>query len=145
MEIVRITIKGASGYGPVDMAYEDKITLTDSSISYEYKPHPMSDSETNIYRKWSYKTTNPHFKEVFREIVAKTPDIINCDEDLFATDIGPTEIIVTYDDKHRESANFFCPSEYFRDWFLLIKRLVPACERTPEVLWTRDDEETDGE
>ena len=141
MEIARITIKGASGYGPVDMAYEDKITLTSSSISYEYKPHPMSNSETNIYRKWSYKTSNPHFREVFQEIATKTPEIINCDEDLFATDIGPTEIIVTYDDKHRESANFFCPSEYFKEYFKVIKMLVPDFEETPMVLLTNDENE----
>ena len=141
MEIVRITIKGGSGYGPVDMAYEDKITLTDSSISYEYKPHPMSNSETNIYRKWSYKTSNPHFREVFQEIATKTPEIINCDEKLFVTDIGPTEIIVTYDDKHRESANFFCPSEYFKEYFKVIKMLVPEFEDTPMVLLTNDDYE----
>lgn len=141
MEIVRITIKGGSGYGPVDMAYEDKITLTDSSISYENKPHPMSNSETNIYRKWSYKTSNPHFREVFQEIATKTPEIINCDEKLFVTDIGPTEIIVTYDDKHRESANFFCPSEYFKDYFKAINMLVPDFEETPMVLLTNDENE----
>ena len=145
MEIVRITIKGASGYGPVDMAYEDKVTLTESSVSYEYKPHPMSNSETNVYKKWSYKTTNPFFKEVFREIAARTPEIINNDEDLFACDIGPTEIIVTYDDKHRETANFYCPSEYFREYFNAIKMLVPDFEDTPRVLWTSDDEEIDDE
>lgn len=38
-EIVKITIKGCSGYGPVDMAYDDKLTLTPTSISYEYKPY----------------------------------------------------------------------------------------------------------
>lgn len=42
-EIIRITIKGASGYGSVDKAYEDRLSLTSSSISYEYKPHPYSD------------------------------------------------------------------------------------------------------
>ena len=138
-DIVRITIKGASGYGPVDEAYEDKITLTDSSISYEYKPHPMSDSESNVYRKWSYKTTNPHFKEVFEEVAAKTPDFINCDDILFTHDIGPTEIIATYNDKHRESANFFCPSEFFKDYFKIIKMLVPEFEDVPMVLTTNDD------
>lgn len=140
-EIVRIVIKGASGYGPVDMAYEDKITLTDSSISYEYKPHPMSNPETNAYRKWSYKTTSPEFKEVFQAVADRTLDIINCEDELMACDIGPTEIIVTYDDKHREHECFFCPSEYFREWFLLIKQLVPSFEKTPEVLWTADDGE----
>lgn len=50
-DVIRIIIKGASGYGPVDEAYEDKLVITSSSISYEYKPHPMSQSEMNTYRK----------------------------------------------------------------------------------------------
>lgn len=139
MEITRIVIKGAFGYGPVDEAYEDRVTITDSSISYEYKPHPMSDLETNVYRKWSYKTTSPIFKQIFKEAAAMTPDIIYNDEILFATDIGPTEITVTFEDKHREKANFFCPSEFFLEYFRVIKKLVPACEYTPAVLLTRDD------
>lgn len=64
MDIIRIVIKSASGYGPLTEAYEDKLTITSSSISYEYKPHPMSESETNIYRKWSYRATSPLFKEL---------------------------------------------------------------------------------
>lgn len=46
MQIIRIVIKGASGYGPVDEAYEDKVTLTPSSISYEYNPHPYAHSDS---------------------------------------------------------------------------------------------------
>ena len=50
-DIIRIIIKGASGYGPVDEAYEDKLVITSSSIGYKYKLHPKSQSEMNIYRK----------------------------------------------------------------------------------------------
>lgn len=139
MEITRIVIKGASGYGPIDEAYEDRVTITDSSISYEYKPHPMSNLETNVYRKWSYKTTSPIFKQIFKEVAAMTLDIIYNDEILFTRDIGPTDITVTFEDKHREKANFFCPSEFFLEYFRAIKKLVPACEYTPAVLLTRDD------
>lgn len=139
-EIIRITIKGASGYGPIEAAYSDKITLTDSSVSYEYKPHPMNHSEKSAYRKWSYKSTSPEFKEIFKAVATMTPDIINCEDEMFACDIGPTEIIITYDDKHRDHEYFFVPSEYFREWFMLIKKLVPQCEKTPEVLWTVDDD-----
>ncbi|MDO4176589.1 MAG: hypothetical protein Q4D99_03815 [Bacillota bacterium] len=46
MDIIKITIKGASGYGPVDEAYEDKDVLTENAITYEYKPHAMAQSET---------------------------------------------------------------------------------------------------
>lgn len=106
MEIIRISIAVASGYGPVDEAYNDKLTITDSSISYEYKPHEMARSENNIYRKLSYKTTSSIFKEIYKRVVAMTSDILDNDEILFCTDIGPTEIIVTFEDKHREKANF---------------------------------------
>lgn len=34
--IVRIVIKGASGYCPADEAYNDKVTFTPGSISYEF-------------------------------------------------------------------------------------------------------------
>lgn len=34
--IVRIVIKGASGYCPADEAYNDKVTITPGSISYEF-------------------------------------------------------------------------------------------------------------
>lgn len=139
MKIIKLVIKGGSGYCPIDEAYEDKVTLTDYSICYEYKPHEMSDLETNIYRKWIYKTTSPIFKQIFNEVADKTPYYLYNDEDLFATDIGPTEIIAVFEDKHREKANFFCPREFFREYFNLIKKLVPQTEYTPEVLLTADD------
>lgn len=66
MDIVKIVIKGASGYCSVDEAYKDKISLTDSSISYEYKPHEMSRLENNVYRKWTYKTTSPIYNKYSR-------------------------------------------------------------------------------
>lgn len=135
----KIVIKGASGYGTVDEAYEDKVTLTESSISYEYKPHPMSELETSVPMKWSYKTNSPLFKQIYMEIAEKTPYFLYNDEILFATDIGPTEIIATFDDKHKETVNYFCPSEFFLEYFRLIKKLVPETEYTPAVLLTEDD------
>ena len=68
-DIVRIIIKGVSGYGPIDEAYEDKLVITSSSISYEYKPHPESNSKRNIYRKWFYKTTSPMLKRYTIELL----------------------------------------------------------------------------
>ncbi|MBQ4530039.1 MAG: hypothetical protein IJA36_05455 [Lachnospiraceae bacterium] len=37
-DIVRIVIKGASGYCCLDDAFNDKVTITGESISYEYIP-----------------------------------------------------------------------------------------------------------
>ena len=55
-DIIRIVIKGGSGYGSVDEAYSDKVTIDRDSISYEY--NPVVESEINITRKWSY-LSNP--------------------------------------------------------------------------------------
>lgn len=140
MKINRITIKGASGYCCVDEAYEDKISITSSSISYEYKPHPDSNLETNIYRKWSYKTNSPVFEYLFNKIAEKTPDFINnFDGKIFATDAGPVQIIATFEDKHRESADYFCPSEFFADYFRLIKQMISPTEYIPVTLLTQED------
>jgi len=141
MEIVRITIKGASGYGPVDEAYEDKVTITSTSIKYEYKPHPMSNLETNIPRKWSYMTDSPIFAMIFKKVADMTPGILYNDEILMATDIGPTELVVTFEDKHKERASFFVPSEFFLEYFREIKKLVPSTEYVPAVLITSEDDE----
>ena len=143
MQIIKIVIKGASGYGSIDEAYEDKVTLTSSSISYEYKPHPLSQSDTNVHRKWSYKTNSPLFAELFEAIAAKTLEYLhNEDEVLMALDIGPIDIVATFDDKHKESLHLFCPSEYFADLFRMIKQMVPNCEDIPAVLLTQEDYET---
>ena len=143
MKITRIAVKGASGYGPVDEAYEDKVTITPSSISYEYKPHPYAHSDTNIHRKWSYTTSSPVFRDLFEAIAAKVPEYLyNNDEVLMALDIGPIDLVATFEDKHKESLHLFCPSEYFADLFRLIKQMVPGCEDIPAVLLTQEDYES---
>ena len=47
VDIIRIVIKGSSGYCCYDEAYNDKVTITDDSISYEYIP--VVESEINPY------------------------------------------------------------------------------------------------
>ena len=51
-DIIRIIIKGGSGYGPVDEAYSDKVTIDRGSIRYEYEP--VVESDIKVPRKWSY-------------------------------------------------------------------------------------------
>lgn len=143
MKITRIAVKGASGYGPADEAYEDKVTITPSSISYEYKPHPYAQSAANIHKKWSYTTNSPAFRELFEAIADKTPEYLyNNDDVLMALDIGPIDLVATFEDKHKESLHLFCPSEYFADLFRLIKQMVPGCEDIPAVLLTQEDYES---
>ena len=52
-DIIRVVIKGSSGYGPVDEAFNDKVTITRDSIRYEYTPYLAS--ETNPVRNGHIK------------------------------------------------------------------------------------------
>ena len=72
--ISRIVIKGASGYGSEDEAYNDKVTITPTSISYEYKP--MYESELDPSRKWSYKTNSPIFRMMYDKVAGMLPAIM---------------------------------------------------------------------
>ena len=62
-DIIKIVIKGASGYCCSDEAYNDKVTITSDSIAYEYIP--FLESELNPKRKWNYKTDSPLYKALF--------------------------------------------------------------------------------
>ena len=137
MKIKEIVIMGGSGFGPENEAYEDTLTLTESSLCYEYKPFLEENKSNHIYKKWSYKTTNSSFKKVFQDICDMTPKYLNNNDDLTNDEDGsPTSIIVKFDDKHREVGSYFCSRKYFDDYFKLFKDLVPATERIPAVLST---------
>ncbi len=137
MEVVRITIKGTSGYGPYDEAYEDKVTISPDSIRYEYVP--MVQSPENMLRKWSYKTTNPAFSKLFWHAAAAVEEILDQEEKGLVLDIGEIVFTVRYSDKTRRSREFFLPADDFKECFSIIKRMIPACEDIPFVLQTSED------
>lgn len=136
-DIKRITIKGESGYGLIDQAYSDKVTIESGSIKYEYVP--LIESENNIARKWTYKTTNPIFNCFFTEVSIAVEAIINWDLDGFCTDIGAITFTITYVDKSKRTRGFYLPGDEFKDCFAIIKQMIPASESIPEVLRTSED------
>ena len=141
-DIIRIVIKGSSGYGPVDEAYSDKVTIDRDSIRYEYTP--VVESEINIYRKWAYKTSSPIFQKLFREAAAAVEVILDREEKPIATDLGVTSFTVTYTDKTKATRDFILPGDDFKECFAIIKQMVPGCEYTPAVLLTSDDYKEEG-
>ena len=99
-EIVKITIKGCSGYCSYDYAYDDKLVLTPTSISYDYVP--LQESELNHTRKWSYKTNRHFFREAFEQVASMMPDILSADDTFLCTDVGMVDFTVTYTDKTKK-------------------------------------------
>lgn len=135
--ITRIVIKGVSGYGPADEAYNDKVTITSTSISYEYKP--IYESELNPSRKWNYKTNSPIFRMMYDKVAGMLPAIIERGIQAFCTDIGGIEFTITYSDKTKFKELYWVPGDYFEELFVAIKRMVPETEYTPAVLLTSED------
>ena len=135
--IARIVIKGASGYGSADEAYNDKVTITPTSISYEYKP--MYESELNPSRKWSYKTNSPIFRMMYDKVAGMLLAIIERGIQEFCTDIGGIEFNITYSDKTKFKEIYWAPGDYFEELLVAIKRMVPETEYTPVVLLTSED------
>lgn len=136
-DIIRIVIKGASGYCCSDEAYNDKVTITSDSIAYEYIP--FLESELNPKRKWSYKTDSPLFKVLYSNVVEMLPRYLEEDIERFCTDIGGIEFIITYSDKTKYKNIFWVPGDDFHDLFKVIKQMIPATEYTPAVLLTSED------
>lgn len=139
--IARIVIKGASGYGSADEVYNDKVTITPTSISYEYKP--MYESELNPSRKWSYKTNSPIFRMMYDKVAGMLPAIIERGIQEFCTDIGGIEFNITYSDKTKFKEIYWVPGDYFEELLVAIKRMVPETEYTPAVLLTSEDFDDD--
>ena len=136
-EITRIIIKGSSGYCCVDEAFNDKVTITEGPISYEYVPYV--ESEINPKRKWSYKTNSLLFKKKFIEIAKMTSEVIKRDIDEFCTDIGGIEFNITYSDRTKFKDIYWVPGDDFKELFMAIKSIVPETEYTPAVLLTSED------
>ena len=142
LDIVRIIIKGGSGYGPVDEAYSDKVTIDRDSIRYEYEP--VVESDINVPRKWSYKTTSPIFWKLFTEAAVAVVKILKREEGPFVTDLGVTTFTVTYADKAKATRAFILPGDEFKECFDIVKQMVPGCEYTPAVLLTSEDYAEEG-
>jgi hypothetical protein len=136
-EIVKIVIKSSSGYFS-DKRYDDKVTLTENTFSYEYKP---KEEEPEIIPsiKWSYKTTSELFKSQFKRIAELTVwTLDNIDIDCF--DAGSIEFIVTYADKTKKEKYYISSGDSFKDLFKEIKAICPSKE-IPEALRTGEDYE----
>lgn len=137
MKIKKIAIKGSSGYGPGDLAYEDKLVLAEGTISYEYKP--FMESDANPYRKWTYRSNGPVFLHLFQMATDHMLTIIENPPMGFATDIGGIEFTVTFEDKSKWKQLFWLPGDEFEEMFSVISKLVPESEYKPAVLLTSSD------
>lgn len=131
--IKQVTIKSASAYGPVDYAYEDKLTLTSHGVSYELTP-VIKDGH---YKKckWKYETTSAFFSRLFQKIaVAVNTHIIENNVSMNYIDAGVLEFIVVFSDKSKFERCITFYDVDFTSLLLLIDKAVPSIEENRPVI-----------
>lgn len=139
MKTKKIVIKSTSGYCPVDYAYNDKLTMTANSITYEYKPYLENDNSLNVRRKWLYKTTSSILSLAFEKIAVAVDEILSRDQEAMYCDCGNIDFIVTYDDGNKVARKFGVPADEFADCFKIIKEIIPVTEDVPEAIRISED------
>lgn len=130
--VEKIVIKGASGYCPAEYFYNDKITITPDSISYECKPY-LEDGEIKP-QKWTHKITSKTFKQQFDIVASEAVKALEEGPQELVYDAESLDITVTFSDKTKHNQYFSYISNFFNDLFAAIKELVPETEETPIVL-----------
>ena len=137
-EIIKICIKGESGYGCIEDAYHDRLDIVPDGISYEYLP--AVESEINPKRKWKYTTNSPMYGKLYKKIAEMVTEIINAEITEKCTDIGGIEFQITYADKSKVKKVYWVSGDCFAELFELIKQIVPECEYTSAGLLRSVDE-----
>ena len=120
-------------------AYSDKLTITANSIAYEYKPYLKSDNSFNVYRKWSYKTTNSTLGLAFEKIAVAVDEILSRDQEAMYCDCGTIDFIVTYEDGNKVVREFGVPADEFAECFKIVREIIPVSEEIPEAIRISED------
>lgn len=129
-KITKIVIKTQSGYGPAENAYNDKMVVTNDSVSYEYKP--FLETEKNPMVKWNYKPTQETYQDLYQKIGKVAESYFNKQFDYCVMDVGVTGITIVYENGKKKSENFCCFESEFKELFLLLDRLIPVNRLYPD-------------
>lgn len=136
-EIDKLVIRSLSGYCPVEMAYEDKLTVEKDSISYQYKP--VVETENNPQRKWRYTSNSPEFLRLFYEMAAQLPFVMELSNTLETKDAGNIHLYVTFTDRSKWSRESWMPIDCYQKCFSYIRKMIPTAEMMPPALSGGED------
>lgn len=130
-EISKITIKTTSGYCPIDYVYEDKMIITNDSLSYVCRPRYLDSRFMPI--KWSYKSNSSEYKSWFNDVVKTFENSVSNVSERIIFDVGEIKFTVLYEDGEKISYKYSFTNE-FNDLLKQIKKMVPEVESKPMML-----------
>ena len=131
-EIKRITITSHSGNCTMDGVYNDRLSITAESITYDYKP--FRPSAKNPLVKWSHKTNSAEFAKQFKTICKLTEKAFKKERKEAFDDVGGIGFCITYADSTRTIKETDAWDNSFIELFDAIRKMIPQSERMPVVL-----------
>ena len=119
--ITRITIRSE----PYSRTYKDRLTVTRSSVRYEYEP--FSPTAANPQRKWTVKSTDPEFERMFRNLCDEVESLMSRE----STDTGldNTVFAIMKDDGDKEEKTLCEPDERYTVCFTIIDQMIRYANR----------------
>ena len=131
-EITKVTITKNPGYGCSSTMFQEKITITASSIEYKLIPH--MNNKRDAEKHWKYQTNSGAVKNMIKEVFDELGKIVWLDENANCRDIGSIEFAITYSDKTRFKKTYWRPLTDFRKGLLAIRDMIPGTEQMPRFL-----------
>ncbi len=131
-EIKRITITSHSGNVTMDGVYDDRLSITAESITYEYVPYIQSAKNPLV--KWSHRTNSAEFAKQFKKICKLTEKAFSKKRDEAYNDVGTIGFSITYADNTRTVKETDAWDQSFTELFDAIRKMIPQSERVPMVL-----------
>ena len=131
-DIIRITIKSTS------RTCRDRLTLRPDRILYTCRP--TAENGDCTVRIWTYTSSAPAFRRLFREAAAAVLGILERDDLPYLTGPGVISLRIDFADRTRLKWNYAPSCVSFRECFDAVKRMIPPCEEEPAVFSLADTE-----
>lgn len=137
----KISITGCSGWGKDVNAFEERLMLTDHSISFKHSFHKLREDRIpfgpvwNREVKWSYKAASVSFSSQFLVIGKLVSELLALDPEMyFCMDADRTVFSITYSDGHQKKIEFWCTKDVFYPIWNAIRELIPPIQKMPSLL-----------
>ena len=131
-KITDIAFRGTSGFTSIESAYEEILTISSESISYEYKP--VRENEHNYTQSWTCQAKSPMFQENYESLCGKIQKVMEHVEDIFCPDTGTLTVTVTLEDGSNWEKYYTFTVKEFEDSISTIEKMIPSSEVRPRFM-----------
>lgn len=111
--------------------YEEKLTVEQHKIQYEYKPFQQNETKRQV--KWSYKTHDRQFGSNYQRLLETISDIMGRDTDACHGD-RYIQLKIKYEDKSKKKRMFIYSDDLFKDCYDVLRQMVPGEQGVPRFM-----------